>query len=118
MNADSPENQYNICHKTVMDTSDPDIIFDENNISNHYYSFHEKAQKELHNGPEGRAQAQNFADSIKRETKNKPYDCIIGLSGGVDSSYVAHLAVNELGLKPLAIHMDNGWNSELAVANI
>jgi hypothetical protein len=59
----------------------------------------------------------NFIDNVKASGKSKPYDCIIGLSGGLDSSYALHLAVKE-GLRPLAVHMDNGWNSELAQNNI
>lgn len=118
MNHTTIQEPYRLCSKTVMDTTDPDIQFDSNGISHHYHNFHERALKELHNGPEGVRLAKKLANDIKKETRNKPYDCIIGLSGGVDSSYVAHLVVNELGLRPLAIHMDNGWNSELAVANI
>ena len=115
---DMQTTNYRICSKTVMDTSDPEIQFDENGVCHHYYNFHERVPKELHNGREGIKLAHKLAEDIKSETRNKPYDCIIGLSGGVDSSYVAHLVINVLKLRPLAIHMDNGWNSELAVANI
>ena len=110
--------QYQICTKTVMDTSDPDISFDANGICHHYHDFFRRLGKEVYNGEEGKRKAIEIANGIKEETKNKEYDCLIGLSGGVDSSYVAHIVVKELGLRPLAIHMDNGWNSELAVANI
>jgi len=113
-----PPHRYQICTKTVMDTSDPEISFDSEGVSNHYHNFMLRQEKEVFDGAEGRRRASDIADSIKRETSGKPYDCLIGLSGGVDSSYVAHVVVNDLGLRPLAIHMDNGWNSELAVSNM
>ena len=112
------EQSYQICTKTVMDTSDPDIAFDKNGICHHYHEFYRRQQMEILDGDVGRKKLEEIGESIKNETRGKDYDCIIGLSGGVDSSYVAHLVVNKLGLRPLAIHMDNGWNSELAVANI
>ena len=109
---------YQICTKTVMDTSDPEIGFDEEGVCHHWHEFQDRVDKELYNGEEGCRRAQAMASDIKRETKGKRYDCLIGLSGGVDSSYVAWVVVKELGLRPLAVHMDNGWNSELAVSNI
>jgi len=100
-----------------MDTiADPDIRFDEKGICNYYYEY-KKAEAALHKGDEGWAMLEKIADEIREEGKNKPYDCIMGLSGGVDSTYVAYLA-KQLGLRPLAVHFDNGWNSELAVMNI
>jgi tRNA(Ile)-lysidine synthase TilS/MesJ len=68
-------------------------------------------------GIERESQLSDLLDAIKKSGKNKKYDCLIGVSGGVDSSYVAYI-VKELGLRPLAVHMDNGWNSEEAVKNI
>lgn len=108
---------YRICSKTVMDTSDDTIFFDENGVSNHWWEYKVREKNELISGQAGIEYAQTVANEIKRENRNKPYDCIIGLSGGVDSSYVAYW-VKKLGLNPLAIHMDNGWNAELAVSNI
>ena len=84
---------YQICTKTVMDTSDPDIRFDEDGVCHHYHDFFRRLKKEGFDGEEGRRRANEIADGIKRETKNKEYDCLIGLSGGVDSSYVAHIVV-------------------------
>ena len=109
--------EYRICTKTVMDTSDPDINFDENGISNYWWEYHKSAETELKHGEEGLAFAQKLANKIKQENRNKPYDCLIGASGGVDSSYVAYW-VHKLGLRALAVHLDNGWNNELAIANI
>jgi len=111
------DQSYRQCALSVMDTiADPDIRFDEKGICNYYYEY-KKAEAALHKGDEGWAMLEKIADEIREEGKNKPYDCIMGLSGGVDSTYVAYLA-KQLGLRPLAVHFDNGWNSELAVMNI
>lgn len=110
---------YRQCTLSVMDTiADPDIRFDENGICNYYYEYQAAAEKFLFkNEAEGWQKLTHIATAIKEEGKGKPYDCIMGLSGGVDSTYVAYLA-KKLGLRPLAVHFDNGWNSELAVKNI
>jgi N-acetyl sugar amidotransferase len=100
-----------------MDTTDPDIQFDENGISNHWYKYQEMAKKHLADDVEMKRRLGVLVDQIKADGKGKQYDCIIGVSGGVDSTYVAYI-VKELGLRPLAVHFDNGWNSELAVKNI
>lgn len=108
---------YQICTKTVMDTSDPWIKFDSDGICNHYHSASQRLRDELLDGNSGREQLFKVAEKIKREGHGKPYDCILGVSGGADSSYVAVLA-RELGLRPLAVHLDNGWNTDTAVSNI
>jgi N-acetyl sugar amidotransferase len=109
---------YRICTKTVMDTiGDPDIRFDENGICNYYHEFKQKLNIRVPEKNEAKRQLDNIVAKIKANGKGKQYDCIIGISGGVDSTYTAWL-VKELGLRPLAIHLDNGWNSELAVKNI
>lgn len=106
-----------ICTKTVMDTTDPDIIFDDKGISNHWYHYQNKSQQLISGKAERKEAFDKLISDIKRDGKGKKYDCIIGVSGGVDSTYVAYL-VKEIGLRPLAVHFDNGWNSELAVKNI
>src|SRR5438309_12029129 len=112
------EKKYQQCSVSVMDTiQDPDISFDEKGISNYYYAYKEGEQKSVHKGEQGRKDLEKIIEKIKEEGKGKPYDCIMGLSGGVDSSYVAYLC-KQYGLRPLAVHFDNGWNSELAVKNI
>ena len=101
-----------------MDTvSDPDIRFDENGVCNYYSDYLKGAAEHVRKGGEGRAALERIINQIKEDGKGKPYDCIMGLSGGVDSSYVAYLC-KQYGLRPLAVHFDNGWNSELAVKNI
>lgn len=110
-------NHYRICNRCIMDTSDPEIRFDEGGVCNHCRNFDERVRRELRFGEEGQARLKALVQKIKEQGKNKDYDCIIGLSGGVDSTTVA-LMVKRLGLRPLAVHVDNGWNSELAVSNI
>ena len=109
---------YQQCSISVMDTiADPDIVFDEKGICNYYYDYKKAAQEHVTEGEAGWKKLEEIAAQIKESGKNQPYDCIMGLSGGVDSTYVAHLA-KKLGLRPLAVHFDNGWNSELSVMNI
>lgn len=96
-----------------MDTSDPEIIFDNKGICNHCRDF----KKRLDRLP-SKEILQKEIEKIKIKAKDKKYDCIIGLSGGVDSSMVAYLVVKKYGLRPLAVHLDNGWDSEAAVRNI
>lgn len=109
---------YRICSKTVMDTiGDPDIKFDRNGISNYYHEFKERLKVRVPQSEEAKVQLKGIVDKVKSKGIGKRYDCIIGVSGGVDSTYTAWL-VKKLGLRPLAVHLDNGWNSELAVQNI
>ena len=109
---------YRQCSITVMDNiADMDISFDENGICNYYHEYKKAATEGVHTGKDGEEQLARLVDKIKNDGKGKPYDCLIGLSGGVDSTYVAYL-VKQLGLRPLAVHLDNGWNSELAVKNV
>ncbi len=108
---------YKICSRCVMDTSDPDISFNSNGECNHCCEFFEKTKLQWFPNDEGKRKLESIVTRIKSEMRGKKYDCIMGLSGGVDSSYLA-LRVADLGLCPLVVHVDGGWNSELAVANI
>ena len=106
-----------ICKRCVMDTTCADIHFDREGICN-YCKFYESLRSKIDlDLATKKIQLENFVKNIKNQGKGKKYDCIIGLSGGVDSSWVLLKAV-EMGLRPLAVHMDNGWNSELAQQNI
>jgi N-acetyl sugar amidotransferase len=110
--------RYRQCSLTVMDNiADDHIRFDEKGICNYYYEYKEAEKKEVFTGDAGRRKLEKIVEEIKQNGKGKLYDCLIGLSGGVDSSFVAWL-VKQHGLRPLAVHLDNGWNSELAVKNI
>lgn len=109
--------EYQICTKSVMDTSDPWITFDENGVCNHYLNAKARLDRELKDSNSGRQRLEEIAGQIKAAGAGKPYDCVLGLSGGADSSYVA-VQAKELGLRPLAVHFDNGWNTDTAVSNI
>ncbi|MDY0094489.1 MAG: N-acetyl sugar amidotransferase [Candidatus Vecturithrix sp.] len=113
------ERPYQICTRCIMDTTDPEIEFDENGICNHCKRAMLMLQTEPYclKGPDKEQALQHLAHRIKIKGVGKKYDCIIGVSGGVDSTYTAYL-VKQLGLRPLAVHLDNGWDSELAVKNI
>lgn len=100
-----------------MDTSDPDIVFDAAGVCNHCKHHDELARRLVPKPEDAPRLLEQMVSKIKAYGADKEYDCLIGLSGGVDSSYVA-LKVKELGLRPLAVHLDNGWNSELAVQNV
>ncbi len=106
-----------ICTRCVMDTSDPAITFDEQGICNHCTGYFSRSRFYELPLEERQDQLRRLVSQIKSVGRGKEYDCIIGVSGGVDSSFVA-LKVKELGLRPLAIHVDNGWDAEVAVGNI
>jgi len=109
---------YRQCVRCVMDTTDPEIVFDEKGQCNHCKSAERAIAKDIIADPiVKQKELQAIVEKIKADGKGKEYDCLIGVSGGVDSTYVAY-KVKELGLRPLAVHVDNGWNSELSVSNI
>jgi N-acetyl sugar amidotransferase len=110
--------KYQQCAITVMDNiGDPDIRFDDKGICNYYYAYQKAVHNNVVSGEAGKNKLRELVNRIKTEGKGKRYDCLIGLSGGVDSTYVAWLA-KQNGLRPLAVHLDNGWDSELAVKNV
>ena len=108
---------YRICVRCIMDTTDPDIVFDDNGICDQCRRAYDIVTKRLPMYKNGAYQLDKMARVIKEAGKNKPYDCIVGVSGGVDSTFAAYTA-KQAGLRPLAVHFDNGWNAELAVKNI
>lgn len=109
---------YQQCAISVMDTiADPNITFDEKGICNYYYEHLQKEKDFVLKGEAGSKKVQELVEKIKADGKGKKYDCITGISGGVDSTYLCLQAKN-LGLRTLVVHFDNGWNSELAVKNI
>ena len=113
----SIENNYQICTKCVMDTTDPEISFDSDGVCSHCVEFDRETSKGWFPNEEGSKRLSEIIDVIKETGKNQEYDCILGLSGGVDSSYLA-FKMSEYGIRPLVVHVDAGWNSELAVKNI
>jgi len=105
-----------VCTKTVMDNTDPDIVFDEQGVCNWWHDY-QAILKRRPTEEECAIHLKELIAQIKQAGKGRAYDCILGLSGGVDSSYMAYLA-KQWGLRPLIVHFDNGWDDELAVGNI
>lgn len=110
--------EYQICTRCIMDTSDPNIIFDENGVCSHCHYFDNVRKPNWFPNEKGKSILDKKIHEIKNNRKNYQYDCMIGLSGGVDSSYLAYVLKKEYNLRMLAVHVDAGWNSELAVSNI
>lgn len=111
------EGEYQICTRCVMDTSDPGITFNHLGECNLCTEFLSKRAKHNYHGVKSDEAFQRLMKEMKAAGKGKEYDCVVGLSGGVDSSYAAYLCKKN-GLRVLAVHVDNGWNSEEAVINI
>lgn len=107
-----------ICSRCVMDETAIEINFDENGVCNFCHHYDDVLVKEIFSNKGGEEKIQKLISEIKEKGKNSKYDCLIGLSGGVDSSYVAYLVRKKYGLRVFAVHLDNGWNTELAVANV
>ena len=107
-----------VCSYCVLDESVVALSFDKNGRCNSCREAERMLQKDYHPNEKGKVLLENLVSKLKREGASQEYDCIIGLSGGIDSAYLAHLVVKEFGLRPLAIHVDGGWNSEKAVRNI
>lgn len=110
--------KYQICTQTIMDTSDPNIIFNEKGESDYYINFVNNIQPNWITDERGLEHLMRIAQKIKDKRKNEDFDCIIGLSGGLDSSYTAYVAKEIMGLRPLLFHVDAGWNTDKAVGNI
>ena len=106
------KNSLRVCSRCVMNTTASNIYFNDVGICNYCSDF----EKKLNNYYKNKPILENLVSKLKKNKKNK-YDCIIGLSGGVDSCFSVHKAV-DIGLNPLVVHLDNGWNSELAQSNI
>jgi N-acetyl sugar amidotransferase len=115
----SPESRpYEVCVRCVMDTSDPDIRFDETGVCSWCRRFDAEVAPQWFPNSEGERRFAAIADGIRKESASREYDCIVGLSGGIDSSYAAWVMRRHWNLRLLAVHVDAGWNSELAVKNI
>lgn len=109
---------YQICQHCIMDTSDPHIVFDERGWCDYCNNFTSTISPNWQTDERGHAQLMKLADEIKADGKGRDFDCIIGLSGGLDSSYAAYVAKEKMGLRPLLFHVDAGWNTDQAVGNI
>ena len=109
---------YQVCANCVMDTTDSMITFNEQGVCDHCNTFKYETLPNWDTGSEGRKKLELLTESIKKTGKGQDFDCIIGMSGGIDSSYLTYLAKEEMGLRPLVFHVDAGWNSQTAVNNI
>lgn len=109
---------YQICTNCVMDTSDSKISFNASGVCEYCDNYRNNILPNWHTDELGQEELATIVDRIRKEGEGKPFDCLIGLSGGVDSSYLVHLAKVKLGLRPLLFHVDAGWNSQAAVNNI
>lgn len=109
---------YQICVNCVMDTTDSRITFDEGGVCDHCNGFYNDVLPNWVTGEKGKKQLAKTIEKIKADGENRDFDCIMGMSGGADSSYMLHLVVQEFGLRPLVFHVDGGWNSQAAVNNI
>ena len=109
---------FRICTICVMDTSDSKIIFDENGVCDHCNTFKNSIQPFWHTDFRGKIKLETLVKKIKIEGQGKDFDCMMGMSGGIDSSFLLYKMVTEFGLRPLVFHVDAGWNSQIAVNNI
>lgn len=112
------QSRYQICSNCIMDTTDPDITFDESGQCDYCRNFYENILPNWHPDERGEKELEKIVEDIKKDRKGLDYDCLIGISGGVDSSFVAYTAKDKLGLNPLLFHVDAGWNSQVSVNNI
>jgi len=110
--------RYQICTSCIMDTSDSDIVFDSAGRCDYCNNYYDNILPHWHTDERGAAELGRIVDDIKRAGEGKPHDCIVGISGGIDSSYMTYLAKEKCGLRPLLFHVDAGWNTQQAVNNI
>lgn len=106
------------CSRCIMDTSDPNITFDTEGLCDYCRNFDGEIKPNWHTDEQGAAELAVLSERIKSEGRGRDFDCIIGLSGGLDSSYAAYVAKEKMGLRPLLFHVDAGWNTDQAVGNI
>ncbi|QEW05931.1 N-acetyl sugar amidotransferase [Nitrincola iocasae] len=109
---------HNICSKCIMDSTDPNIVFDVQGVCNYCNNYELNIKPSWDTAAKGTAELQLLAERIQSSSKGHDFDCIIGLSGGLDSSYAAYIAKEKMGLRPLLFHVDAGWNTDQAVGNI
>lgn len=112
------EKDIKVCKNCVMDTTDSSIIFDENGVCDYCNNYYNDLLKDWNPKVDRTEELLEISDKIRRENKGKEFDCIIGMSGGVDSSYLAYVAKEIMGLRPLLYAVDTGWNLEVANKNI
>lgn len=107
-----------ICTNCVMDSTDSNIVFDDHGVCDHCNTFKNQIEPFWHTDERGHKQLEQLVYKIKKEGNGKDFDCMMGMSGGIDSSFLLYKMVTEFGLRPLVFHVDAGWNSQIAVNNI
>ena len=110
--------EYQVCTNCVMDTTDSKITFDDKGVCDHCNTYYDKILPNWNPNEKGQAELDKIVEGIKKEGKGKDFDCLMGMSGGIDSSFLLYKMVTEFGLRPLVFHVDAGWNSQEAVNNI
>lgn len=110
--------EYKCCSRCVMDSTDANLKLDENGVCSRCKEYEQHIEKEWNHGFGHEKELQQIIAQIKKSGQGKEYDCILGLSGGLDSSYLLHLAVKEWGLRPFVFHVDAGWNLPVAESNV
>lgn len=107
-----------ICNNCVMDTSDSKILFDDQGVCDHCNTFYSDILPSWHTDDRGESTLKAIVEKIKIKSKGQDFDCLMGMSGGIDSSYLLYVMVEKYGLRPLVFHVDAGWNTQIAVNNI
>lgn len=112
------QSNYMMCCRCIMDTSDPKIKFDAQGLCDYCNNYDSEIKPNWHTDSGGLAELEKISSIIRKNSKGRDFDCIIGLSGGLDSSYATYIAKEKMGLRPLLFHVDAGWNTDQAVGNI
>ena len=107
-----------ICKNCVMDTTDSKIVFDDKGVCDHCNTYYKDILPKWHTDEKGDKALKEIVEKIKKEGEGKDFDCLMGMSGGIDSSYLLYVMKEKYGLRPLVFHVDAGWNSQIAVNNI
>ena len=110
--------RHNICSRCVMDTTDSRITFDDKGVCDHCRTFDTKIRPFWNPSSSTKKELELLVQKIKQSNQENEFDCLMGMSGGIDSSYLLHMMVTEFGLRPLVFHIDAGWNTQIAVNNI
>src|SRR5688572_16376571 len=111
--SEASQTEYKICSRCIYDTNVPNISFNHDGVCNYCTMIENLKDQYKTATPEGEARFMEIVEKIKEEGKGKPYDCVVGVSGGTDSSYLLVQAI-KWGLRPLAVHYDNTWNTAIA----
>ena len=110
--------EFQVCSNCVMDTTDSKIVFDDKGVCDHCNTYYKDILPHWHTDDRGDRELTDIINKIKKEGKGKDFDCLMGMSGGIDSSYLLYVMKEKYGLRPLVFHVDAGWNSQIAVNNI